>query len=62
MVAANIILILEMRQLKLKRLSNFLRVTQLEKQQAGTVFILLVFLNLKKLDDSILSEDKLVKN
>lgn len=42
--------------MKLKRLSNFLRVTQLEKQQARTVFILLVFLNLKKLDDSILSE------
>lgn len=40
------ILILEMRKLKLKRLSNFLRVTQLEKQQAGTVFILLVLLNL----------------
>jgi len=51
-----------MRQLKLKRLINFLRVTQLEKQQAGAVFILLVFLNLKKLNDSILSEDKLVKN
>ena len=51
-----------MRKLKLKRLSNFLRVTQLEKQQAGTVFVLLVFLNLKKLDDSILSEGKLIKN
>lgn len=47
-VVANITLILQLRKLRLKRLSNLFKVIQLEKQQAKTVFVLPVFANLEE--------------